>query len=224
MRSYILLFLGGVSLWVLMGCSGPQFPIEQVTAVPHTVRGTAVPALEPMPTERPATAVPTTAVVVAEPYPAPPTLAPASGGYPPPPPALPTSAAYPAPSNGDQPSLAEAHVRFVRATRAADGTWTLEVTIAHPNRGDGGYADGWDVITPNAQVLKTSVADAYTQVLTAPTSRATEFTHTLIGLTIPADVTRFFVRAHDSVHGWGGAMVFVDLTTAEGQDYEVVRP
>jgi hypothetical protein len=215
MRSYLLVLflLGGV--W-LVGCNGPTSPLVPLTAEPSSIRGTAVPALEPMPT---AVGEPTAAVSVAESYPAPPTVAPDSG-YPPPPPALPTSGAYPPP---DQPSLAEAHVTFVRATQAADKTWTLEVTIEHPNRGDGGYADGWDIITPAAQVIKKSVGEAYTQALSEPSTREESLTHTLTGLAIPADVTRFFVRAHDSVHGWGGEMVFVDLTTAEGLDYEVAR-
>jgi hypothetical protein len=162
---------------------------------------------------------PTTAVVVAESYPALPTAVPATGGYPAAPAALPTSGAYPSPE--DQASPNQAAVSFVKASQATDGTWTLEVTIEYANPTAEAYADGWDIITPAGQVIKKNVADPYTQPLDPPSNGAESVTHTETGITIPVDVTQFFVRVHDSVNGWSGQTVFVDLNTAEGLNYEV---
>ena len=212
MRRYIVL-VWGMGL-LLMGCGGPTAPIvpvgeENVRPTPTVVAVEAVPTLP---------IAPTTAVVV-EAYPALPTAVPATEGYPPPPPALPTSGAYPSPE--DQASPNQAAVSFVKASQATDGTWTLEVTVEYANPTAEAYADGWDIITPAGQVIKKDVADPYTQLLEPPSNGAESATHTATGITIPVDVTQFFVRVHDSVNGWSGEMVFVDLNTAEGFNYEV---
>lgn len=209
MRRYIVLLLGMGLL--LMGCGGPTAPIVPVGE--GNVRPTpTVVAVESVPL------APTTAVVVAEAYPALPTAVPASGGYPAAPVALPTSGAYPPP---DQASPNQAAVFFVKASQATNGTWTLEVTIEYDNPTAEAYADGWDIITPAGQVIKKDVTDPYTQILEPPRNGEQRLTHTETGITIPVDVKQFFVRVHDSVNGWSGRMVFVDLTTAEGLNYEV---
>jgi hypothetical protein len=52
-----------------------------------------------------------------------------------------------------------ADVTEVVAVRDADGTWSFEVTVEHPDTGWDDYADGWDVVTPDGTVLLVDPAD-----------------------------------------------------------------
>ena len=49
------------------------------------------------------------------------------------------------------------------------------------------------------------------------------FTRSQSGIVISEGVTQVQVRAHDLVDGYGGREVVVDLTVAQGQDFEVVH-
>ncbi len=119
--------------------------------------------------------------------------------------------------------LDEANVMFVKATQADDGTWRFDVTVRHNDEGWDHYADGWDVVTPDGTVLKVNAGDAFTRVLLHPHENEQPFTRSQSRLTIPEGVTTVTVRAHCSVHGFGGREVTVDLTTKEGPDFQVVR-
>lgn len=123
----------------------------------------------------------------------------------------------------DEPNPADADVTFVRAVQAADGSWTFEVTVEHPDTGEEDYANGWDIITTEGEVIKKSIDEPFTFVLTHPHIDEQPVTRSQSGLIIPQDVTEVFVRAHDIVHGWGGQIVYVDLTTSSGPNYEVER-
>lgn len=118
------------------------------------------------------------------------------------------------PAAGEAITLA--NVQFVRARLHSDGTWVFEVTVQHEDTGWEHYADRWEVLTPEGQVLAT-------RVLTHPHVNEQPFTRSQSGIVIPEGVTQVWVRAHDLVHGYGGREVMVDLTVAEGQDFEVVR-
>lgn len=48
-----------------------------------------------------------------------------------------------------------ADVLFVRARLQADGTWVFEVTVKHEDTGWEHYADLWEVLTPDGEVLAT---------------------------------------------------------------------
>jgi hypothetical protein len=117
------------------------------------------------------------------------------------------------PAAGNTVTLAD--VLFVRA-RQADGTWSFEVTVQHEDTGWEHYADRWEVLSPDGQVLAT-------RVLAHPHVNEQPFTRSQGGIVIPEEVTRVTVRAHDLVDGYGGREVVVDLTVAKGQDFEVVR-
>lgn len=109
-----------------------------------------------------------------------------------------------------------ADVLTVRARLQPDGTWTFEVTVQHEDTGWENYADRWEVLTPEGEVLAT-------RVLAHPHVDEQPFTRSQSGITIPEVVTQVRVRAHDLVHGYGGREVVVDLTLAQGEDFEVVR-
>ena len=90
------------------------------------------------------------------------------------------------------------------AARESDGTWRFRVTVRHDDEGWDHYADRWQVETPDGRVLGT-------RVLLHPHENEQPFTRALGGVVIPEEVEEVVIRAHDSVHGDGGATVTVRL-------------
>ena len=121
------------------------------------------------------------------------------------------------PANG----TANADVQYVRARQQTGGTWTFDVTVAHPDTGWEDYADGWDVVLPNGTVVKPDPNSPFTRLLLHPHETEQPFTRSQSGIVIPAGVTQVTVRAHDLVDGLGGREVIVNLTTESGMDFEV---
>ena len=120
-------------------------------------------------------------------------------------------------------SAANADVEFVRAVEAADGSWTFEVTVRHPDTGWEDYADGWDVVTLQGVVIKRRPEDPFTRLLLHPHETEQPFTRNQADLVIPEGVTQVIVRAHDIVDGFGGQEVTVDLAAESGPGFEVLR-
>jgi hypothetical protein len=129
----------------------------------------------------------------------------------------------PTPREAGSTGVANADVTFVRAVEGADGTWTFHVTVEHPDTGWEDYADGWDVVTPDGEVINPDTSTEFTRLLLHPHENEQPFTRSQSGIAIPDSVTAVTVRAHDLVDGWGGREVMVDLTQASGPDYEVER-
>jgi hypothetical protein len=101
------------------------------------------------------------------------------------------------------PAIAgEADVIEVEMTRAADGSYRFDVTVAHADTGWDHYADAWDVLAPDGTVLGT-------RTLLHPHVDEQPFTRSLTGIQVPDDVTEVTVRAHDSVDHYGGKEVTV---------------
>ena len=123
----------------------------------------------------------------------------------------------------EESAAANADVEFVRAVRNAGGSWQFQVTVRHPDSGWEDYADGWDVMTPDGQVLKASEDDTFTRLLLHPHENEQPFTRSQSGIVVPEGVTVVIVRAHDLVDGFGGREVRVDLASDGGADFEVVR-
>ena len=126
----------------------------------------------------------------------------------------------PTPSVG---RVADADVLYVRAVQAADGSWTFQVTVRHPDTGWEDYADGWDVVTPEGTVLKPDPDSPFTRLLLHPHVNEQPFTRSQSRIVIPDGITQVRVRAHDLVDGYGGREVLVDLTVGSGPDFEVKR-
>jgi hypothetical protein len=114
-------------------------------------------------------------------------------------------------------------VLFVRAVQDADGRWTFHVRVEHPDTGWEDYADGWDVLTPDGEVLKPNKDDPFTRLLLHPHETEQPFTRSQSGIVIPEGVSQVRIRAHDLVDGYGGREVVVDLTLSSGTDFEVAR-
>lgn len=109
-----------------------------------------------------------------------------------------------------------ADVLFVRASLQSDGAWTLEVTVLHEDMGWEHYADRWEVLTSEGEVLAT-------RVLAHPHVNERPFARSQSGIVIPVETGRVRVRAHDGLHGYGGREVVVDLSATSGQGFEVNR-
>lgn len=98
----------------------------------------------------------------------------------------------------------EADVVGVEARQADNGTWRFDVTVAHVDEGWDHYADLWEVVGPDGTVLGS-------RVLAHPHVDEQPFTRSLSGIAIDEVIGSVTVRARDSVHGFGGAEMTVDL-------------
>jgi len=96
----------------------------------------------------------------------------------------------------------------VKATRSGDNTYTFTVTVRHADNGWDHYANRWEVLSPEGEVLAT-------RVLLHPHDHEQPFTRSLSDVKIQAGVQTVTVRAHDLKHGWGGKTVTVKLPVSE---------
>ncbi|NQW08803.1 MAG: hypothetical protein HQ481_02815 [Alphaproteobacteria bacterium] len=86
----------------------------------------------------------------------------------------------------------------------ANGVYRFSVTVRHGDTGWDHYADQWDVVAPDGTVLGA-------RVLLHPHETEQPFTRGLAGVPIPSGVAEVTVRAHDKVHGYGGAEMTVKV-------------
>jgi hypothetical protein len=78
------------------------------------------------------------------------------------------------------------------------------VTLRHADEGWKHYANRWEVISPDGEVLGT-------RVLRHPHVEEQPFTRSLPGVEIPEASGELRIRAHDSVHGYGGKETLVTV-------------
>jgi hypothetical protein len=90
-----------------------------------------------------------------------------------------------------------ADVVAARARCDEDGRCVVQATVRHADEGWDHYADGFEVLTPDGEVIAR-------RVLRHPHVDEQPFTRALPGIEIPAGVDSVRIRAHDSVHGFGG--------------------
>ena len=102
----------------------------------------------------------------------------------------------------------EADIVGATARRSGD-TWSFNVTVRHADTGWEHYADRWDVVAPDGTVLAS-------RTLLHPHVGEQPFIRSLGNVTVPDGVTRVIIRAHDTVHGLGGAELVLDLPTDKG--------
>ncbi len=91
----------------------------------------------------------------------------------------------------------------VRCTESR--TCRFQVTLRHKDEGWEHYADRWEVLTPEGEVIAT-------RVLRHPHVNEQPFTRTLAGVQLPPDLEALTIRAHDLVHEYGGAEHTLQLT------------
>jgi hypothetical protein len=98
----------------------------------------------------------------------------------------------------------QADVERVNVTLTGKATFSFDVSVRHADEGWKHYADKWDVLAPDGTVLGT-------RTLYHPHVDEQPFTRSLSGIKISDSVKKVTVRAHDSVHGYGGREVTVAI-------------
>ncbi len=98
----------------------------------------------------------------------------------------------------------EADVLNVEVRCDADKVCRFDVTVEHNDEGWEHYADRWEILTPDGEVIAT-------RVLAHPHEQEQPFTRSLGGVRIPDGISEVRVRARDSVHGYGGKDIVVSL-------------
>ncbi|MDH3579991.1 MAG: hypothetical protein OEM91_05115 [Hyphomicrobiales bacterium] len=98
----------------------------------------------------------------------------------------------------------EADVVGVKIAKESAGSYRFDVTVRHDDKGWDHFANRWDVVAPDGTVLGT-------RVLAHPHETEQPFTRSLAGVRIPDGIGMVTLRAHDSVHKYGGAEMRVDV-------------
>ena len=98
----------------------------------------------------------------------------------------------------------EADVLDVNVSCKSNSVCRFDVTVRHDDDGWQHYANRWEVLSPDGEVLAT-------RVLAHPHDNEQPFTRSLTNVRIPAGLSEVVVRAHDSVHEYGGKELVVQL-------------
>ena len=104
----------------------------------------------------------------------------------------------------DQAKAESADVVAGEARQQPDGTWDFSTTVAHRDIGWDHYADGWEVIGPDGEVLGV-------RVLLHPHVQEHPFTRTLAGVVVPGKTSYVTIRANCNIDGQGGQEWRIDL-------------
>lgn len=98
----------------------------------------------------------------------------------------------------------EADVLEAVATETGEGIFRFDVTVAHADAGWDHYADRFEIVGPDGAIIAT-------RVLLHPHDHEQPFTRSLTGVEIPPGIAAVTVRAHDSVHEYGGAEISLTI-------------
>ncbi len=98
----------------------------------------------------------------------------------------------------------EADVIAAEVVKHEDGTFAFDVTVSHNDEGWNHYVNKWDVVGEGGSVIGT-------RTLYHPHVEELPFTRSLSGVTIPAGISKVTIRAHDSIHYYGGEIVTIVL-------------
>lgn len=97
-----------------------------------------------------------------------------------------------------------ADVLKVEIDKAADGSFAFHVTVRHADSGWDHYANRWEVIGPQGEIIAK-------RVLWHPHVHEQPFTRSLSGVNIPKTMTWVKLRAHDKLHRFGGREVTLSV-------------
>ncbi|WP_286263693.1 hypothetical protein [Thalassotalea atypica] len=97
-----------------------------------------------------------------------------------------------------------AQVTNVLATQESSGAWCFGTSVLHNDQGWEHYADGWEVIDFQGNLL------GYRK-LHHPHVNEQPFTRSQCSIKIPTEMSKVIVRAKCNKHGFGGKSMVVDL-------------
>ena len=98
----------------------------------------------------------------------------------------------------------EADVIKVDVKRTGGDTYFFKVTVRHEDEGWDHYANKWDVAAPDGTILGA-------RTLYHPHVDEQPFTRSLSDVKISESITEVTIRAHDSVHEYGGETMSVAI-------------
>ena len=98
----------------------------------------------------------------------------------------------------------EADVEAAEAIPKGNGRYRIRVTVRHADTGWEHYADRFEILDGQGNLLGT-------RVLHHPHVDEQPFTRSLDNVLIPDDLQSVTVRAHDSQHGYGGGTMTLKL-------------
>jgi len=98
----------------------------------------------------------------------------------------------------------EADVVDVKVSKGDNNSYSFTVTVLHKDTGWNHYANKWEIIDGKEIILGT-------RILHHPHVEEQPFTRSLSGVEIPENLKSVTVRAYDSVHGYGGKVVNIEL-------------
>ena len=98
----------------------------------------------------------------------------------------------------------EADILGVEVVKTGQDTFSFSVTVEHADSGWDHYANKWEILGPDSDVLGT-------RTLYHPHVEEQPFTRSLAGISIPSSILEVTVRAQCTVHGYGGKTLAVRL-------------
>jgi hypothetical protein len=98
----------------------------------------------------------------------------------------------------------EADVLSAEAQCSDERVCLFVVTLRHTDEGWKHFADRWEVLSPEGELLAT-------RVLRHPHVEEQPFTRALPDVKIPPSVEKVRIRARDSVHEYGGEEIEIEL-------------
>jgi hypothetical protein len=98
----------------------------------------------------------------------------------------------------------EADVTEINVKKMNKNTYDFSVTVYHKDTGWKHYANKWEIIGENGTILGT-------RILYHPHVNEQPFTRSLSGVEIPDHVKTVTIRAHDTIHKYGGKVMTVKL-------------
>ncbi len=104
---------------------------------------------------------------------------------------------------GRNVSAGEADVLSVKLSKMGGGVYRFDVTVAHGDTGWEHYADNWQVLDLDGNVLGE-------RILAHPHEREQPFTRSTTEKN-PAGLARVRVRAHDKLHQFGGKEAVIEI-------------
>ncbi len=98
----------------------------------------------------------------------------------------------------------EADVIKVDAKKRNKDTYYFSVTVYHKDTGWKHYVNKWDIIGEDDTIFGS-------RILHHPHVNEQPFTRNLSGVVIPVRVKTVIIRAHDSVHKYGGKVITLEF-------------